>query len=875
MKNPKELFTVSKTYDIVTPESAKEGDYAESGWEFMSAKMTLADVLREVEGLGGCSIQSYENEVSLYGYDSVRDMHDGSETTYALHIKGSPRAIKRLSSVIAKKKNPASTWPDESESEHYNYYLVHKQDGTLHGGFESKQDAVDASKDHHIPKSELKVVHRSKIGPDAKEQYHRANKIMSKLYRNPLLKGQSRKVISKNIKTLMHEGYAQKQAVAIAFKKAGLSYTDGSKASLKAAERHAKRMNPASKRSLSDELYFECSFLLQDFDWKPGFSRLKEFKKAVEQKLARIVDKRMEDIPAPMFKSLVSATIKRFGKTDDLVTASEKLRGKPGIREIEIVSSDVYGDGVGDYDAAMHLDDGWCFIGIGRSKHSKMFVTSSPKSLISAYKKVKRCAVDHQAKRMNPSHPLWEEDYYHGTVKDFDSESGSGTILLLGAPVKPGSKKGREDVRGVVPFYIPSGSKYDGKISELDDVLFLLRKGNDGAPEAYDVKPYMAVPSVRQSYRSKKNPSAGEYVVTKSYEEGGPDLDKMAGSSEEIVFKDRVMSGEDILDEVQEGLVKGYEIDLATIMIRKSVKYAQITLEFFSGGVRKYIYYEVHGAKESLDKLLGALKPIMREYRLKHFEKMKQRNLENEISWAKEAAEEKIRKRHSQLTRNPISDEESKIEFLLDGSRGIYLPRDFAKSFDIKSWGLSAEDVSDLSDPEGDHYWEAWDDVLTKAVHTDADGQVWYLMQQDGDLFAIRDDYDQVEMANPRKVSLEMTKLFFSGKSGKMGNTSTRDGKFFLHGNEIAHFDEDGDLWISDAGWPTVTTRERLNTILRHYDAERMHGLGLVVRVYRSKNKQYIDISDNVYSQNSTSWDGDWFNVSNFVRQTAVLLSKL
>lgn len=37
----------------------------------------------------------------------------------------------------------------------------------------------------------------------------------------PLEKGKSRKVVSSNIRTLMHEGMPQKQAVAVAMAKAG------------------------------------------------------------------------------------------------------------------------------------------------------------------------------------------------------------------------------------------------------------------------------------------------------------------------------------------------------------------------------------------------------------------------------------------------------------------------------------------------------------------------------------------------------------------------------------------------------------------------------------------------------------------------------
>ncbi len=39
----------------------------------------------------------------------------------------------------------------------------------------------------------------------------------------PLKKGKSSKIISENIEELIHEGYPQKQAIAIAMKTAGIS----------------------------------------------------------------------------------------------------------------------------------------------------------------------------------------------------------------------------------------------------------------------------------------------------------------------------------------------------------------------------------------------------------------------------------------------------------------------------------------------------------------------------------------------------------------------------------------------------------------------------------------------------------------------------
>jgi hypothetical protein len=45
----------------------------------------------------------------------------------------------------------------------------------------------------------------------------------------PLKSGSSKKVISENIRTEMHAGKPQKQAIAIAFSKAGKSYKDQEK----------------------------------------------------------------------------------------------------------------------------------------------------------------------------------------------------------------------------------------------------------------------------------------------------------------------------------------------------------------------------------------------------------------------------------------------------------------------------------------------------------------------------------------------------------------------------------------------------------------------------------------------------------------------
>lgn len=74
---------------------------------------------------------------------------------------------------------------------------------------------------------------------------------------------------------------------------------------------------------------------------------------------------------------------------------------------------------------------------------------------------------------------------------------------------------------------------------------------------------------------------------------------------------------------------------------------------------------------------------------------------------------------------------------LLDAVRGIYIPHDFALLFHLPDWGFSVGgvDVPLLAGPANEEYWEAWEEVLIKARHTDLMGQKWEL-HQNNDLFS-------------------------------------------------------------------------------------------------------------------------------------------
>ena len=78
----------------------------------------------------------------------------------------------------------------------------------------------------------------------------------------------------------------------------------------------------------------------------------------------------------------------------------------------------------------------------------------------------------------------------------------------------------------------------------------------------------------------------------------------------------------------------------------------------------------------------------------------------------------------------------SGIDLLLNGARGVYVPQNFVECFDMGDWHLSDDDIKDLSDPNNEFYWDAWESVLNNAYFVDEEGNKWTLYQ-DGDLWAI------------------------------------------------------------------------------------------------------------------------------------------
>lgn len=79
------------------------------------------------------------------------------------------------------------------------------------------------------------------------------------------------------------------------------------------------------------------------------------------------------------------------------------------------------------------------------------------------------------------------------------------------------------------------------------------------------------------------------------------------------------------------------------------------------------------------------------------------------------------------------------LKLLLNSARGVYIPQNFVEEFDLTKFSnIDPDDVVILHDPDHPDYWDAWDNVLQYATHTDEQGFIWHLWH-DGDLWAVCD----------------------------------------------------------------------------------------------------------------------------------------
>ena len=92
-----------------------------------------------------------------------------------------------------------------------------------------------------------------------------------------------------------------------------------------------------------------------------------------------------------------------------------------------------------------------------------------------------------------------------------------------------------------------------------------------------------------------------------------------------------------------------------------------------------------------------------------------------------------------------------------------------------------------------------------------------------------------------RKITREIAFAFEHGITLKIDNSRTDGRSLWLFDNKIAEKRADG-LWVTNAGWDSNTTKERLNGLRG-------------VRIQQVRGQWYL---------NGRAWNGEWVNVSDF-----------
>lgn len=99
-----------------------------------------------------------------------------------------------------------------------------------------------------------------------------------------------------------------------------------------------------------------------------------------------------------------------------------------------------------------------------------------------------------------------------------------------------------------------------------------------------------------------------------------------------------------------------------------------------------------------------------------------------------------------------------------------------------------------------------------------------------------------------RQITADINQAFYEGRKLTKSNTFTDGENVYLHGNKIAYHDEHG-VWVSLAGWNTVTTRERVNGLL----PRKAEG-GFVQRNHGAYYVKYIDGKQKLTAIDENGW---------------------
>lgn len=97
-----------------------------------------------------------------------------------------------------------------------------------------------------------------------------------------------------------------------------------------------------------------------------------------------------------------------------------------------------------------------------------------------------------------------------------------------------------------------------------------------------------------------------------------------------------------------------------------------------------------------------------------------------------------------------------------------------------------------------------------------------------------------------RKITEQIVRSFLRGENRTIGNSRSENGALFLFNNRIAEY-RGSELWITNAGWTSNTTKERLNALPG-------------VRIHQRRGEWYL---------NDIAWDGGWVHVGSYTGSVA------
>jgi hypothetical protein len=94
-------LTRSVTYDVITPESAEHGDFAEIGYVTEPETVTLREAVEDIRRAGIVYVESTYHGLRVSHFDEV-DYRTGEVTTETTHLECGATLARRITRLLVK-----------------------------------------------------------------------------------------------------------------------------------------------------------------------------------------------------------------------------------------------------------------------------------------------------------------------------------------------------------------------------------------------------------------------------------------------------------------------------------------------------------------------------------------------------------------------------------------------------------------------------------------------------------------------------------------------------------------------------------------------------------------------------------------------------